>query len=90
MTVRIQFRRGTSTAWTAADTLLAEGELGLELDTGMFKVGDGVHTWNELDYSSGPRGATWFNGSGAPTSVPGAVVGDYYMDNDTGTVYQLT
>jgi hypothetical protein len=35
---------------------LATGELGLETDTGKFKVGDGAAGWNSLQYSSGPVG----------------------------------
>ena len=27
---------------------LAQGELGIELDTGRFKIGDGVTAWNTL------------------------------------------
>jgi hypothetical protein len=92
MVMRIQFRRGTHDAWELADTFLAEGELGLEIDTGMFKVGDGINTWNDLDYSSGPsgpRGSTWFDGNGAPGAVSGALPGDYYLDNGSGNVYKL-
>ena len=29
---------------------MAEGELGLELDSNQVKVGDGVRTWNQLPY----------------------------------------
>ena len=42
MTVQIQIRRGTAAEWTAADPILAEGELGVELDTDKFKIGNGV------------------------------------------------
>ena len=37
MAVKIQFRRDTSSAWTAANPILAEGELGLETNTSKFK-----------------------------------------------------
>lgn len=30
--------------------LLLEGEIIFESDTGKAKLGDGIHTWNELDY----------------------------------------
>lgn len=53
MPIQIQFRRGTAAAWTLADTVLAEGELGLETDTGLFKIGDGVTAWTSLAYASG-------------------------------------
>jgi len=46
----IQLRRDTAANWTAADPILAEGELGLEVDTGLTKVGDGVTEWTTLAY----------------------------------------
>lgn len=52
-TVRIQLRRGTAAEWTAADPVLAAGEMGLETDTGDFKFGDGSSTWSALSYSLG-------------------------------------
>lgn len=67
MSVQVQFRRGTAAQWTAANSLLAQGELGLELDTGKFKLGDGVTYWNSLAYSSGPTGST------GPTGPAGSV-----------------
>lgn len=39
---------------------------------------------------TGPRGATWFTGAGVPMTVPGAVVGDLYLDTITGDVYVLS
>ena len=54
MSVRIQFRRGTAAEWTAANPVLAEGELGIELDTDFIKIGDGTTAWNSLSYNSPP------------------------------------
>jgi hypothetical protein len=51
MSVRIQFRRGTSSEWTAANPVLAEGEFALESDTRKFKIGDGTTDWNSLTYA---------------------------------------
>lgn len=48
MTTRIQVRRGTAAQWTAANPVLADGEAGFSRDTGVFKIGDGVTTWNNL------------------------------------------
>ena len=50
---KIQLRRDTAANWTVANPVLAEGELGLDLDSDQLKVGDGAKTWNELDYMSG-------------------------------------
>ena len=68
MTTRIQIRRGAATLWTAADPILAEGELAAELDTGRYKIGDGLTSWNALPYSSGLRGET---GPQGPQGIQG-------------------
>ena len=52
MSVQIQMRRGTAAQWATANTLLAEGEIGLELDTQKFKMGTGLLAWNDLAYYS--------------------------------------
>lgn len=46
----IQLRRGAASAWTSANPTLAQGEIGLETDTGKFKVGDGTTAWNSQTY----------------------------------------
>ncbi len=58
MATRMQFRRGTAAEWTTANPVLAEGELGVELDTSLFKVGDGSTAWTALAYGGleGPQG----------------------------------
>ncbi len=47
---KIQIRRDAGLTWATVDPILAEGELGLELDSNQVKVGDGVRTWNQLPY----------------------------------------
>lgn len=56
MAIQIQLRRGTASAWTAANPVLAQGEVGLETDTGKIKAGDGAAAWNSLDYTIGAQG----------------------------------
>jgi transcription elongation factor len=51
MATKIQLRRGTAAQWTSANPTLASGELGLETDTSMFKVGDGTTAWNSQAYT---------------------------------------
>jgi len=48
MATRMQQRRGTAAQWTAADPVLAAGEIGYETDTNEFRIGDGVNTWSDL------------------------------------------
>jgi hypothetical protein len=50
MAVQIQLRRGTAAQWTAANSILAQGEMGVETDTGQFKIGNGSTAWNSLAY----------------------------------------
>jgi hypothetical protein len=52
MAIRIQLRGDTSTNWTSANPILAERELALETNTGLYKIGDGVTSWNSLPYST--------------------------------------
>ena len=73
MSVQIQMRRGTAAHWTTANTLLAEGEIGLELDTQKFKIGTGVLAWNSLSYYTA--------GASTVTSVNGQT-GDAVLDTD--------
>ena len=50
MAVQIQLRNDTAAAWTAANPILAQGEIGIESDTKLIKVGDGITNWNALEY----------------------------------------
>jgi len=51
MADKVQFRRDTFERWKDFNPVLSEGELGLETDTGLMKVGDGVRSWNNLLYT---------------------------------------
>jgi hypothetical protein len=73
--IQFQFRRGTAAQWTAANPVLASGEMGLETDTDQFKIGDGVLAWTSLGYggiqgSTGPIGLT--GATGPSTGATGA------------------
>jgi len=57
MAVQIQLRRGTASAWTAANPTLAIGEFAIETDTDLYKIGDGSTAWTSLGYSSLPSNA---------------------------------
>lgn len=62
---QILMRRGTSLEWASTNPVLGAAEMGVETDTGRFKLGDGTTTWNNLAYKSdrglpgiaGPAGA---------------------------------
>ena len=58
MADQIQIRRDSSTNWTDADTLLAQGEMGYETDTNKLKVGNGDDPWSALEYLTGDSSST--------------------------------
>lgn len=62
---QIQLRRGTASAWTSANPILALGEVGIETNTLKSKVGDGVSTWSELDYMV----TAWADVTGKPAYI---------------------
>lgn len=66
MADRMQFRRDTAANWTAYNPILLEGELGFELDTDQYKLGDGIHNWNDLPY----RGLPCVQQRGESTTTP--------------------
>jgi hypothetical protein len=60
MAQQIQIRRDTSTNWSSVNPTLAQGEFGLETDSGKLKIGNGTSAWNSLSY---------FGGAGALASL---------------------
>lgn len=52
MATLIQLRGDTSANWTSANPVLAERELAIETDTDLYKIGDGVTSWNSLPYKA--------------------------------------
>jgi len=46
----VSARRATAAEWTAANPVLAAGEVGHERDTRKSKQGNGVLAWNSLTY----------------------------------------
>jgi len=78
---QFQFRRDTAADWTSFNPVLAEGEIGLELDTDQFKIGDGTSTWSVLPYGGiqGPQGIQGIQG------VPGPEATGVYDGGDAFT-----
>ena len=69
MAVQIQFRIDTAAAWTAANPVLAVGELGLETDTTYYKIGNGSTAWTSVAYGS-------IQGVPANSSITSAMIVD--------------
>ena len=77
MATQIKLRRDTNTNWNTNSTVvLAEGEIGVNLTSGQFKLGDGSSTWAQLTYFSEDR----FDATGALVYPVSAV------QRDTATV----
>jgi len=62
MAIHIQLRRDTELNWFNVNPILAQGELGIELETARIKIGDGVTFWRELEYSIGFSGISGYSG----------------------------
>ncbi len=46
--VEVWMKRGTAAEWVTANPILAAGEPGMETNTGVYKIGDGVTAWISL------------------------------------------
>lgn len=49
-TYEFRFQRGSANRWTELNPTLGSGEPGVEVDTGLFKIGDGNTPWVDLEY----------------------------------------
>ena len=49
ITTTFKLRRGQSALWESKNPILAEGEPGYALDTGVLKIGNGLSRWTELE-----------------------------------------
>jgi hypothetical protein len=98
--IQFQHRRDTAANWNLANPILAPGEMGLESDTTLFKLGNGTTAWSGLAYgglkgATGPTGTSGVVGATGPTgpSVVGATgptgtagssVINYYVETYAG------
>lgn len=81
MARRIQLRRDTAAAWSAANPILAQGEVGVDITNNKLKIGDGTTAWNTLGYwdDKEPSGfdGTYASLTGTPNLADVATSGDY-------------
>jgi hypothetical protein len=88
MAIRIQLRRDTASNWTTNNPLLYPGEMGIETDTGKFKIGPAVTAptvgtaWNSISSYSNvtPAGLATSLGDYVETSSVGIKGGLVEMD----------
>lgn len=52
---KFQLKRGTAARWAELNPILSEGEPGFVYDSNCLKIGDGIHSWNDLPYIDGKR-----------------------------------
>lgn len=51
LNIRIQLRNDKAENWTTKNPVLLKGEMGVEIDTGKIKIGNGTDHWTTLKYS---------------------------------------
>ena len=49
---KLTLKNKTASEWTSSNPTLAKGEIGIENDTGKFKLGDGSKDWKTLPYAA--------------------------------------
>lgn len=64
----LQMRGQASTSWSSTNPVLRAREIGVETNTGKFKIGDNTTQWNSLAYAGGGTGSSITdNGDGTAT-----------------------
>ena len=80
---RIQNRRDTAANWTSTNPTLASGEIGVESNTGKFKIGDGSTAWTSLLYAPAGLAST-------ATSLVGGAAGSLPYQSGANTTTMLS
>jgi hypothetical protein len=81
MAVKLQFRRDTAANWESENTILSEGELGLDTTNERFKIGNGVDGWNAIDNAQYTNKAETFT---ATTTLAGSDSTSDWTEETTG------
>ena len=77
---KIKNKYKLASAWQSANPILLAGEIGVESDTNLFKIGNGTSTWNELPYYFPKQGGEF----------TGDITGDVKGNADTATKLATT
>ena len=80
---RIQNRRDTAANWTSTNPVLGSGEIGVETNTGKFKIGDGSTAWTSLLYAPAGLAST-------ATSLVGGAAGSLPYQSAANTTTMLS
>ena len=52
LNTKIVLRNDLAATWASVNPKLLAGEIGIEKDTGLMKIGDGINLWNDLEYAN--------------------------------------
>jgi len=85
MSVKIQLKRSTAAAWTAANPTLFSGEIGYETDTAKFKIGNGSTAWTSLSYANANLSAASLDAL-SDVTITSAANGDFLRWNGTAWI----
>ena len=90
MATKIQLRRDVAASWSSTNPILAQGEPGVETDTGQFKIGDGTSAWNDLAYTNDPKQHQFvylWDGAGYPAATSTSVDGYSWTTTTPNNMY---
>jgi hypothetical protein len=94
MAVQIQLRNDTAAQWQSTNPVLAIGEMGIETETDLFKLGNGSENWLDLPYGglagpTGPMGGIGSQGTfNALDNAPiNPINGNAWFDTNEGRLY---
>lgn len=86
MSVKIQLKRTTASAWTSLNPTLDVGEIGFETDTKKFKIGDGSTVWTSLPYSITANLASGTLNDLGDVTITSAANGDFLRWNGSAWI----
>jgi hypothetical protein len=61
LSTKIQLRNDLAANWALYNPKLLAGEIGVEVDTGYFKIGNNTDFWNDLEYANKFENATHYD-----------------------------
>jgi hypothetical protein len=85
MSVKIQLKRTTASAWTSLNPTLDNGEIGYETDTAKFKIGNGSTAWTSLAYANANLGSASLDAL-ADVTITSAANGDFLRWNGSAWI----
>jgi len=85
MSVKIQLKRTTASAWTSLNPTLDNGEIGYETDTAKFKIGNGSTAWTSLAYANANLGSASLDAL-SDVTITSAANGDFLRWNGSAWI----